>query len=383
MRKKLVYIDGSNPYDKHTWSGTPYNIVQQLRRFYDVEVVCLKDSWIDKVYCKAYRAIGRIFGKQNNPTFSMYYAKVKGKQASRLLKDKCCERVFFRGSNLAAYARTDAPVRVYFTDACFHQMIDYYIFNMSRQNIVEGNEVQRRAMQLCNVNVFTSNWAMRDAIDYYHIKEETCHFCHLGASVDTSEFKKQKHDARTVNLLFVGIGWERKGGDIAVECTRLLNEKDPSRKYILHLAGCKPPYEIKDEHIKLYGFLNRNVPDQAQVLISLREQADLFILPTKAECAGIVFCESSAYGIPSITFDTGGIGDYVVNGENGYRLPIWSTAEDFANKILEILSDVGKLEYMQRKGIEMYAEKMSWDSLGKRLNQLIEHCESNHVSGDL
>lgn len=193
----------------------------------------------------------------------------------------------------------------------------------------------------------------------------------MGASVDTKEFKKQKHDPNIVNLLFVGVDWVRKGGEIAVECTKLLNEKDPSKKYILHFVGCNPPYQIKDEHIKFYGFLNRNIPEQAQLMISLREQADLFVLPTRAECAGIVFCESSAYGIPSITFDTGGIGDYVINGENGYRLPMGSKAEDFANKIFEILSDSEKLEYMQKKAAEMYNERMNWDSLGDRLKELI------------
>lgn len=194
-------------------------------------------------------------------------------------------------------------------------MVDYYFFHLTDANIKDGNEVQRRAMQNCNVNVFASNWAMRDAVDFYRIPESTCHLGYFGASVDTTEFKKQPHDESLVNLLFVGVEWERKGGEIAVECTKLLNKKDTSRRYVLHFVGCQPPYEIKDENIKFYGFLNRNIPEQAQKMISLREQADIFILPTRAECAGIVFCESSAYGIPSITFDTGGIGDYVLNGE--------------------------------------------------------------------
>ena len=156
-----------------------------------------------------------------------------------------------------------------------------------------------------------------------------------------------------------------------MECTKLLNKKDTSRRYVLHFVGCQPPYEIKDENIKFYGFLNRNIPEQAQKMISLREQADIFILPTRAECAGIVFCESSAYGIPSITFDTGGIGDYVLNGENGYRLPMGSNPDDFANKILEVLADKGKLQYMQEKAAQMYKERMNWDALGDRFREVI------------
>lgn len=36
-KKTLIYIDGANPEDKRSWSGSPYNLVQQLKRNYDVE----------------------------------------------------------------------------------------------------------------------------------------------------------------------------------------------------------------------------------------------------------------------------------------------------------------------------------------------------------
>lgn len=370
-KKKIAFVDCSNPDDKRSWSGTPYNLVQQFKRFYDLDPIWVRDTWLEKIGSKFFKGIFRLMGKNGNLRLTTIFAKLKGKQVTKRLKEKKYDIVYFHDIELAAYTKTDIPKRVYFSDATFHLMVDYYLFNLTKSTIETGNKLQRRSLENCNVNVFASNWAMRDAVDYYHVPKENCHLGYLGASVDTKEFKKQKHDSNIVNLLFVGVDWVRKGGEIAVECTKLLNEKDPSKKYILHFVGCNPPYQIKDEHIKFYGFLNRNIPEQAQLMISLREQADLFVLPTRAECAGIVFCESSAYGIPSITFDTGGIGDYVINGENGYRLPMGSKAEDFANKIFEILSDSEKLEYMQKKAAEMYNERMNWDSLGDRLKELI------------
>ena len=370
-KKKLIYIDGANPEDKRSWSGIPYNLVRQLKRHYDVEVLYLSETLKEKAFRLGYKVFRKLFNKKNDPCFTTTYAKMKSRRVTRALRGKQAEAVFFRGSNLAAYAKTDIQKRVYFSDACFHQMIDYYFYGLTPANIHDGNEVQRRAMELCNINIFASQWALRDATDFYHIPEKNCHIGYFGASVDTADFKKQKHDKNLVNLLFVGVEWVRKGGEIAVDCVKRLNEKDPSRQYVLHFVGCTPPYEINDENVKLYGFLNRNIPEQAQLMISLREQADIFILPTRAECAGIVFCESSAYGIPSITFDTGGIGDYVVNGENGYRLPMGSTGDDFANKILDVLADQGKLEYMQQKAGEMYKERMNWDALGDRFREVI------------
>lgn len=369
-KKTLIYIDGNDPNDKRSWSGIPYNLVQQLKRHYQVETIYMPDTKFEKIFIHAYKMFWKLLGKNNDPCFTKTYAKMKGRRVTRLLRNKEADIVFLRGSNLAAYAKTNIPKRVYFSDACFHQMIDYYFYHLTEANIRDGNEVQRRAMELCNINVFASHWALRDAVDFYHIPEQNCHIGYFGASVDTTEFKRQSHSSDLVNLLFVGADWKRKGGDIAVECTKLLNQKDSSRRYILHLVGSNPPYEIKDENIKIYGFLNRNVPEQAQKMIHLREQADIFILPTKAECAGIVFCESSAYGIPSITFDTGGIGDYVINGENGYRLPMGSTPDDFASKIMEVLADKGKLSYMQTKAAQMYQDRMNWDALGDMFKEL-------------
>lgn len=370
-KKKLIYIDSNDPNDKRSWSGIPYNLVQQLKRHYCVETIYMPDTKLERFFIHGYKILWKLLGKNNDPCFTKTYAKMKGSRVTRLLNNKDADIVFFRGSNLAAYAKTNIPQRIYFTDACFHQMIDYYFYHLTEANIRDGNEVQRRAMKLCNINVFASHWALRDAIDFYHIPEQNCHIGYFGASVDTTEFTRQPHSSDLVNLLFVGADWKRKGGDIAVECTKLLNQKDSSRRYILHLVGSNPPYEITDENIKIYGFLNRNIPDQAQTMIGLREKADIFILPTKAECAGIVFCESSAYGIPSITFDTGGIGDYVINGENGYRLPKGSTPDDFASKIMEVLADETKLSYMQIKAAQMYQDRMNWNALGDKFKNLL------------
>ena len=95
--------------------------------------------------------------------------------------------------------------------------------------------------------------------------------------------------------------WERKGGEIAVACVEELNKQDPSHTYHLHLAGCIPPYEIKSDYVTAYGFLNRNIKEQREQLDYLCAISDLFILPTKAECSALVFCEASAYSLPIIS----------------------------------------------------------------------------------
>ena len=91
---------------------------------------------------------------------------------------------------------------------------------------------------------------------------------------------------------------------------------------------------------------------------------DFLVLPTKAECSAVVYTECAAYGIPVITYDTGGVGNYVINGLNGYRLPLSSDAKDFANKIKEIL-DTNQFEKLSKGGLKIYKEKLNWNNWTK------------------
>jgi glycosyltransferase involved in cell wall biosynthesis len=108
------------------------------------------------------------------------------------------------------------------------------------------------------------------------------------------------------------------------------------------------------------GFLNKSFPEQYDKYIQIVQMCHLFLLPTRAECAGIVFGECSAYGIPIYTYDTGGIGDYVFNEQNGYRLPITAGPEEFAEKIVSTLS-VEKQQSLHEGCLRVYRERLSWN----------------------
>lgn len=118
-KKKIVYIDIDNPSDKRSWSGIPYNIKRQLERYYDVEVVWVPNTPLQKVFCMAYKVITRLVGIKNDPGFTTMYAKSKCRQVDRITKGKKYDAVFFRGSQLAAYSNVEAPIKAYFSDACY------------------------------------------------------------------------------------------------------------------------------------------------------------------------------------------------------------------------------------------------------------------------
>lgn len=89
-----------------------------------------------------------------------------------------------------------------------------------------------------------------------------------------------------------------------------------------------------------------------------------------AECAGIAFAEASAYGLPIFTYNTGGISNYVIDGVNGYALPVNSTELDFYRKI-EYCLKTGILKELSVKGPSLYRNRLNWNHWGGEVYHLI------------
>jgi len=85
-------------------------------------------------------------------------------------------------------------------------------------------------------------------------------------------------------------------------------------------------------------------------------------LPTRAECAGIAFCEASAYGLPIVSTDTGGVSTYVVNGASGVLLPPDATPAQYASVMAEILSSPDVYARLSRGARREFETRLNWDA---------------------
>jgi glycosyltransferase involved in cell wall biosynthesis len=108
--------------------------------------------------------------------------------------------------------------------------------------------------------------------------------------------------------------------------------------------------------------------------IELYESADFLILPTQAEAAGIVFSEASSFGLPSITYATGGVPDYIRDHVNGICLEPGSTADQFALEIKNLLENPSEYESYASAGFREYRERLNWATSVRRLVELCADC---------
>ncbi len=280
--------------------------------------------------------------------------------------------LFFPGDiHIANFFKTSKPV-LYYGDANFCDLVDYYWFNLPKWNIKEGNKCEIKGIKRSDIVMKSSDWARRGAITHYGASKERTYVLEFGANIDDEDISvAQPYSSGTLRILFSGVDWERKGGDIAVEAVRMLNERGIMCSLTI-VGPCCLPREITSlPFVDFVGYLNKNTEKDYQLYLNIWQSTHLFLLPTKAECAGIVFCEASGFGVPVVTYDTGGVGNYVVDGVNGYKLPLLSDAIAFADRIQSMIINK-EFPILGKGGRQLYQTKLNWKTWGERFNKIIE-----------
>lgn len=373
---KIGFASRYDPLDKKTWSGSGYYTLGQLKRFGDVEIFQYPLPKLLQEWLTTQKSIHRrLFKKNIAAEFLKSYSKYFSRQLTADLKKRPVDVLFvLASSQMIAYVKTSIPV-IYMTDATFQQLQGYYsnFSNLATYNVRQGISLDKRAFHNAAHCMLASDWCKTSAIDDYGIAPEKISVVPMGTNLDTVPVWSDLNFAATerCNLLFLGVEWERKGGDIALSAFKKIKQNIPGAQ--LKIIGCVPPHDLSgDKDITVIPFLDKNKKEDFRELQRVFLQTDFLLLPTRAECAGIVFCEAAAYGIPSITTDTGGVGTYVQNGVNGFALPPQADGNDYAAIITELLNDKTKLSALKRSSRRQFEEKLNWDNWGNNFNAIIE-----------
>ena len=326
-----------------------------------------------KLYNKAVKEIVRVFPLLCSRLLKRHYlwkCAIAARNMDMGLVESCDVLFAPMLSDSLYYLETEKPI-IYLSDATFRLMVDYYWSDLPPRDIKERDMIEQTAIRKAEL-VYPSHWAMESAVKDYGKSPDKISFACFGPNIALEEitphvFSNDGH----LDLLFVGVDWKRKGGDIAVKACRWLN--DNGVEATLHIVGIKSLGQgiASLPYVRDHGFLNKNNPEDYSCLKSLYMSSDCFLLPTLAECAGISFVEASAFGLPCFTHVTGGVPDYVLEGENGRLLPLGSTGDDFGRLIKGCLEN-GDMERMSRLAVEVARDRLSWDVWASKLVEVIE-----------
>jgi glycosyltransferase involved in cell wall biosynthesis len=232
--------------------------------------------------------------------------------------------------------------------------------------------MERLALGRVDAAFYASEWAARSAIEDYQLPAEKTHVVPFGANLQQVPSLEQvtqwvaAKPPSICHLLFVGVDFIRKGGSLAVDVARILNQR--GQPTILHLVGLERiPREVEAPFIRNYGFLSKHRAADQVVLEKLWRQSHFLIVPSLAECAGIVYAEASAHGMPSLARDTGGVSAMVKHQTNGFLLAANQEATDYATCIQSCLSDGNEYRRLSLSSYRFFEQCLNWDTAGRAM----------------
>ena len=374
-RLRIGFATRRDARDARSWSGIPYRMAASLAT-QGAEILHIGPMEVSdlRTSVRLQKVRRRLGLRPALPMQSRAASRSFARQISDAVQDVDPQVIFSPvGSAILSDFGGTLPT-VYSSDATFRLMQGYYpkYTNITSRAAREADVVERRTIERSDLIVYPTEWVARSAIDHYGADTQKVHVVPYGANIDPPDRERAlaERQAGPLRLLFVGVDWQRKGGDIAMHAAETLNRR--GTEAALTVIGCRPPAQREDAWLTVIPFLDKNDPAARAELAEHYLNADVFILPTRQECYGIVFCEAAAYGLPVVATDTGGVSGVVRHGETGRLLPPEAEGPDYADAIESILSTPGGLTEYRRNARDEYESCLNWDAWAARVYLLMQ-----------
>ncbi|WP_334383149.1 glycosyltransferase family 4 protein [Bradyrhizobium sp. AZCC 1577] len=278
------------------------------------------------------------------------------------------------GSTFAWSVPNGVPL-VYASDATFRLVEDYHpnYRNLSRAARETAERLERDTIARADLLLYPSEWAAESAVRDYGADRARVRIIPWGANLEVAPDRDSVLGCRKpgpCRLLFIGANWEDKGADIAVETLAELRDRGVETE--LAICGCTPPRPVTQQGLTIIPYLDKNDREQRKRLDELYRDADFFLLPTRADCYGIVFCEAAAHGVPSIAPATGGVPSAVRDGESGILLPPNATKADYATAISETFANPGRMARLRQSSRDAFEARLNWQTWAQHVSHLIQ-----------
>ncbi|MBN1416055.1 MAG: glycosyltransferase family 4 protein [Bacteroidales bacterium] len=365
---RIAFITFGDIHDMNNWSGA-VNAMYRVAGNASKDIVIIDN--IEKCYNWFVVKWFKILEKIRRRSFQINRIPINLKRVARhidhVLNHSDVDLLFSTSSLPFSYLKSDIP-KVCWTDATFRLLVDYYpdYMKLTNKTIERGNKTERLSLENVSMILYASDWAAKSAINDYKINAGKIRIIPFGPNIQSSLNHQQINEViearvrdETIKLLSIGVDWKRKGFDLTLSIAREIAERGHKIELSIagahHLVTAEPNFTYHN-----YGRLKKTNPRDYEMLIRLYTESHFFVLPSSAECAGIVFAEASSYALPSVTRNTGGIPTMVENGKNGIVFDFNAPAVEYADKIIEIFTHKESYKNLCISSFDKYKQDLNW-----------------------
>jgi glycosyltransferase involved in cell wall biosynthesis len=373
-RLKIAFVAPPGGLKRSTWSGIPYHMKRALQEHCGDVVEIAPEPSLGELLGKARDRVSRkLRGRGRAYTHTPALARRWGRSLAKQLP-RDADVVFApAGSTSLAFLDADIPI-VYTSDTTFHLISEYYpeFSDLPRSYVAWGNEIEQRALDRSALALYPSEWAAASARDDYGASPEKVFAFPYGANLDRAPdpaaipaSKASSH----CTVTFLGVDWERKGGPIAYDAVRTMREMGIDARF--EVIGCSPPRGFDAPWMSVTERIDKGTPAGAEELSARLLGSSFLLLPTRRECYGIVFCEASAHGTPSIATATGGVAGAVQDDENGFLLSPEAPAKDYAVLMAELFTARERYGPLVSRTRRAFDVRLNWDAWARKVEGLM------------
>jgi glycosyltransferase involved in cell wall biosynthesis len=355
---RIGFLCAHNPFDRNAFSGTAYYALQGLERF-------AASGGITEL---------RVLGTHRRPVPGGRYFDIVRKLAGIAPHQASFEREADLGAGLdwiISLVSTDLALSVapklkaplaHVTDATPQFLREFYGYAVPKEKDV----AEAALIDFSSRVVFSSDFMRQRAIvefgEHHRTKMRAISFgVNLDRVPQAANLSLQAPlPGESVELLFIGKEWERKGGPLALEIISALRRSGTDAR--LTIVGCDPQDAKQTEGVTIIPFLDKNDKGDGRRFDDILDNAHLFLLPTRADCTPMVIAEANAHSLPAVVTGVGGVGSLITEGRNGKLLPLGAEAEDWADVIRSILSDSTRYEQLRSDSFSHFQNRLNWSA---------------------
>jgi glycosyltransferase involved in cell wall biosynthesis len=381
---KIAYVttyDARSLKGSNEWSGTGYYIAQALeKQAFSLEYIGpLNDPIVlqvaRKIRSRFYKLIyAKNYQKDADPATLRNYAQ----QVTRKLNHLRSDIAFSATANPIAYLECEQPI-VFWADGTFANVQNFYPLysNLPKEVIRDWHQMEKLALERCKLAIYSSDWAAQSAINDYGADPSKVKVVPFGSNTEspfTSESIKDVIDSRASDcckLLFLGVDWIRKGGDVAYQVAKKLNRA--GLKTELTIVGCEPIVEeTLPEFVKTLGFISKSTEAGKAKIQKLLFESHFLILPTVADCTPIVFCEANSLGVPCLSTTVGGIPTIVHDHINGRLFDKNADIDEYCDYITNLFTNYSSYKNLALSAFHEYESRLNWGVAGQQVKNLLK-----------
>ena len=361
-------------------SGTYYHMYNEMKR-QGINVFKIGPLEIEfPIISKMFRVIAKRFLKKRYRSYQdPFVGRVIGRTVTDQLSNYDYDILLTNDYAIAGYTKIDKPI-VLWTDAVFP-------YDYKTNNHPWLKNLPWFAVKFCQavtiaglksaLTFVPAHWNANELIKYGLNENNKINIIPFGANLNDPGRGIAQSRLNIINIknkldiLFVGKDIKGKRLDIAIETTKLLNDKGV--KSCLHIVGL----ENNSTHpfTNYYGILDKGKKEQQKKLIEIYSFCDIFLLPSIAEGFGIAYMEASAFGMPQIGCITQGVTTAVKDGVSGKLLNLDEKPIVYAKTIMSWIEDKNYYNQLVLGARKHFENNGQWEKLIsrfiKKINQII------------